>query len=55
MFANHDIFYISIQDKIVTNKIKFIYVSTKKMVTNSLTKSLTYVKFYGFLNLINMT
>lgn len=42
--------YYYIKDKVVTKKIKLIYIPINKIIAISLTKALSYIKFYRFIN-----
>lgn len=49
-----DIQYYYICDEIVSQKIELSYIPTEKIIANRLTKALTYIKFYHFIQQINI-
>lgn len=49
-----DIQYHYIRDKLGAKQIELFYIPTNQIITDGLTKSLTHVKFHGFIDQMNM-
>lgn len=54
--TNHtDIQYHYIRDEVASQRIELSYVPMEEIIVNGLTKALTHVKFYYFIEQINIT
>lgn len=52
---NIDIYHHYLRDELGVKRIKLSYVSIEKMIADDLIKSLTYGKFYSFIEEMRMT